>query len=146
MFILHSPAFEERPGDASEVWKEGAERLASIGVGGRARWDRIFRARLRRHSSGRQRLRALVGRRRQPAAQLAARRGGGAKRSGFLEVKPYIGPFPPSGTHDYEFTLYALRTDKLGVQPGATLQQFRQAAEQNSLGTATLMGKFTKIR
>jgi Raf kinase inhibitor-like YbhB/YbcL family protein len=71
---------------------------------------------------------------------------GDAKRSGFLEVKPYIGPFPPSGTHDYEFTLYALRTDRLGVQPGATLQQFRQAAEQNSLGTATLMGKFTKIR
>jgi Raf kinase inhibitor-like YbhB/YbcL family protein len=29
------------------------------------------------------------------------------------EVKPYAGPFPPSGTHDYEFTLYALKTDRL---------------------------------
>ena len=71
---------------------------------------------------------------------------GGGKSSGFLEVEPYIGPFPPSGTHDYEFTLYALSADRLGVRPGATLQQFRQAAEQNSLATATLIGKFTKIR
>jgi Raf kinase inhibitor-like YbhB/YbcL family protein len=62
------------------------------------------------------------------------------------EIKPYAGPFPPSGTHDYEFTLYALRTDTLGVRPGATLQEFRQAASQNSLGTASLIGKFTKIR
>jgi Raf kinase inhibitor-like YbhB/YbcL family protein len=72
----------------------------------------------------------------------------GAARSGnpdFTEIKPYGGPFPPSGTHDYEFTLYALRTDTLGVRPGATLQEFRQAAEQSSLATATLTGKFTKI-
>jgi Raf kinase inhibitor-like YbhB/YbcL family protein len=71
---------------------------------------------------------------------------GGGRSSGFLEIEPYIGPFPPSGTHDYEFTLYALSADRLGVRPGATLQQFRQAAEQNSLATATLIGKFTKIR
>jgi Raf kinase inhibitor-like YbhB/YbcL family protein len=71
---------------------------------------------------------------------------GGGRSSGFLEVEPYIGPFPPSGTHDYEFRLYALSADRLGVRPGATLQQFRQAAEQNSLATATLIGKFTKIR
>jgi Raf kinase inhibitor-like YbhB/YbcL family protein len=64
----------------------------------------------------------------------------------YTEIKPYAGPFPPSGTHDYEFTLYALRTDTLGVRPGATLQEFRQAASQNSLGTAPLIGKFTKIR
>jgi Raf kinase inhibitor-like YbhB/YbcL family protein len=68
------------------------------------------------------------------------------RNSGITEVKPYIGPFPPSGTHDYEFTLYALSTDRLGVGPGATLQLFRQAAKQNSLATATLIGKFTKIR
>jgi Raf kinase inhibitor-like YbhB/YbcL family protein len=67
------------------------------------------------------------------------------RHPGFTEIEPYAGPFPPSGTHDYEFTLYALRTDRLGVRPGATLQEFRQAAEQNSLATATLIGKFTKI-
>jgi len=71
---------------------------------------------------------------------------GGGRSSGFLDVEPYVGPFPPSGTHDYEFTLYALSTDTLGVRPGATLQQFRQAAEQNSVATATLIGRFTKIR
>jgi Raf kinase inhibitor-like YbhB/YbcL family protein len=65
--------------------------------------------------------------------------------SGFTEIKPYAGPFPPSGTHDYEFTLYALSSDTLGARPGATLQEFRQAAVQNSLATATLIGKFTRI-
>lgn len=70
----------------------------------------------------------------------------GMSNPGFTEIKPYAGPFPPSGTHDYEFTLYALRTDTLDVRPGATLQEFRQAAEQNSLATATLIGTFTKIR
>jgi Raf kinase inhibitor-like YbhB/YbcL family protein len=72
--------------------------------------------------------------------------GAASKPSGWTEIKPYVGPFPPSGTHDYEFTLYALRTDGLGLQPGATLEAFRRAAEQNSLATAKLIGKFTKIR
>jgi Raf kinase inhibitor-like YbhB/YbcL family protein len=68
-----------------------------------------------------------------------------SRSSDFTEIEPYVGPFPPSGTHDYEFTLYALRTDRLGLRPGASLQEFRRAAEQNSLGTATLIGKFTRI-
>jgi Raf kinase inhibitor-like YbhB/YbcL family protein len=62
------------------------------------------------------------------------------------EVTQYAGPFPPSGTHDYEFTLYALKTDKLGVPAGARLEAFTQAAERNSLATARLVGKFTKMR
>jgi Raf kinase inhibitor-like YbhB/YbcL family protein len=70
----------------------------------------------------------------------------GSRSPSYTEIKPYAGPFPPSGTHDYEFTLYALRTDTLGVRPGATLQEFRQAASQNSLATASLIGKFTKTR
>jgi Raf kinase inhibitor-like YbhB/YbcL family protein len=69
----------------------------------------------------------------------------GGTDPGFTEIKPYAGPFPPSGTHDYEFTLYALQTDRLGIKPGATLQEFRQAVELDSLATATLIGKFTKI-
>jgi Raf kinase inhibitor-like YbhB/YbcL family protein len=64
---------------------------------------------------------------------------------GFIQVEPYVGPFPPTGTHDYQFTLYALSIDSLGVRPGASLQEFRQAADRNSLATATLIGKFTKI-
>ena len=66
--------------------------------------------------------------------------------SDFTEIEPYAGPFPPSGTHEYEFTLYALRTDRLGVRPAAALEAFRNVAEQNSLATATLIGRFTKIR
>jgi Raf kinase inhibitor-like YbhB/YbcL family protein len=69
-----------------------------------------------------------------------------SKPPGWTEIKPYVGPFPPSGTHDYEFTLYALPNDRLGLQPGATLEAFRRAVEQRSLATATLIGKFTKIR
>jgi Raf kinase inhibitor-like YbhB/YbcL family protein len=72
--------------------------------------------------------------------------GAASRQSGWTEIKPYVGPFPPSGTHDYEFTLYALRTDVLGLRPGATLEAFRRAAEQNSIATATLIGRFTKIK
>ena len=64
----------------------------------------------------------------------------------FSEIKAYEGPFPPSGTHDYQFTLYALRSDNLGVAPGAKLQDFRKAAEQNLLAKTALIGKFSKIR
>ncbi len=81
------------------------------------------------------------------SAQLSSLPAGAASNpSAWTELKPYVGPFPPSGTHDYEFTVYALSTDRLGLQPGATLEAFRRAAEQNSLATATLIGKFTKIR
>jgi Raf kinase inhibitor-like YbhB/YbcL family protein len=70
----------------------------------------------------------------------------GGRNSGFTELEPYAGPFPPSGTHDYEFRLYALRTDRLGIRPGATLEAFRLVAEEKSLATSRLIGKFTKIR
>ena len=70
----------------------------------------------------------------------------GSRDTDFTELEPYAGPFPPSGTHDYEFRLYALKTDRLGVRPGAKLEAFRQIAEENSLATARLIGKFTKIR
>jgi len=80
-------------------------------------------------------------------AQLSALPEGAATDpSTWTELKAYVGPFPPSGTHDYEFTLYALSTDSLGLQPGVTLESFRSAAEGNALATTTLIGKFTKIR
>jgi Raf kinase inhibitor-like YbhB/YbcL family protein len=69
-----------------------------------------------------------------------------ASSPGFTEIKPYQGPFPPSGTHDYQFTLYALRTDSLGVAQGANLAEFRKTAEENLLSKTALVGKFTKIR
>jgi Raf kinase inhibitor-like YbhB/YbcL family protein len=68
-----------------------------------------------------------------------------SKLSAWIELKPYVGPFPPSGTHDYEFTLYALSTDRLRLQPGVPLDAFRRAVAQNTLATATLIGKFTRL-
>jgi Raf kinase inhibitor-like YbhB/YbcL family protein len=71
---------------------------------------------------------------------------GAAMPTGSREVKPYAGPFPPSGTHDYEFTLYALRTDRLDLPEKVSLEAFTKAADANALATAKLVGKFTKIR
>jgi Raf kinase inhibitor-like YbhB/YbcL family protein len=74
---------------------------------------------------------------------------GAASRSGGLtgarELEPYAGPFPPSGTHDYEFTIYALDTQTLDLRSNAGLEEFMRAAEAHSLATATLVGKFTKL-
>jgi Raf kinase inhibitor-like YbhB/YbcL family protein len=71
---------------------------------------------------------------------------GSAMPAGSREVRPYAGPFPPSGTHDYEFTLYALATDRLDLPKKASLEAFTRAVEPNVLATAKLVGKFTRIR
>ena len=73
---------------------------------------------------------------------------GVASGSGLAEAKqlqPYVGPFPPSGTHDYEFTLYALNTETLDLPSSASLEDFNRAAEASSLARSTLVGKFTRI-
>jgi Raf kinase inhibitor-like YbhB/YbcL family protein len=63
--------------------------------------------------------------------------------AGSHELKPYAGPFPPSGTHEYEFTLYALGTEP-SLPAKATLAQFLETVESNILATARLTGTFTK--
>jgi Raf kinase inhibitor-like YbhB/YbcL family protein len=60
------------------------------------------------------------------------------------EVKTYSGPFPPSGTHDYELTVYALDTDHVDLPANASLQEFEEAVEPHTIETATLVGTFTK--
>ncbi len=65
---------------------------------------------------------------------------------GSRELKAYVGPFPPSGTHNYEFTLYALKTDKLDLPEKVTLDMFTSAVKKNSLATAKLVGTFTKVK
>jgi Raf kinase inhibitor-like YbhB/YbcL family protein len=69
---------------------------------------------------------------------------GDAVPQGALEVSPYSGPLPPSGSHDYEFTLYALDTPDLDLPRDPSLGEFEAAAEPHTLATATLMGTFTK--
>ena len=66
--------------------------------------------------------------------------------AGSKELKAYTGPNPPSGAHDYEFTLYALKTDTLDLPQKVSLNVFRQVVEQSSLATAKLVGKFAKNR
>ena len=145
MFRLTSPAFE----DGQEIAQKFGKRAQNISPP--LQWDgvpdgtRSFALTfVDLHPVARGYVHWLVA---DLSPQLSSLPGGAAseRNPGFTEIEPYAGPFPPSGTHDYELTLYALRTDRLGVRPGATLQEFRQAAEQNSLATATLIGKFTKI-
>jgi Raf kinase inhibitor-like YbhB/YbcL family protein len=71
--------------------------------------------------------------------------GGPGRLAGARELKPYVGPFPPSGTHDYELTIYALDTQQLDLPGNAGLEEFTRAAEAHSVATATLVGKFTKL-
>lgn len=53
------------------------------------------------------------------------------------------GPCPPSGTHHYVFTLYALDT-YLGLKEGASLKEVQSAMQGHILAQATLTGLFSK--
>ncbi|MDI9636359.1 YbhB/YbcL family Raf kinase inhibitor-like protein [Kamptonema cortianum] len=55
----------------------------------------------------------------------------------------YNGPNPPSGTHHYYFTLYALDAP-LALPSGLTSDQLQQAMKDHILGKAILVGTFTK--
>ena len=53
----------------------------------------------------------------------------------------YIGPCPPSGTHRYIFTLYALDT-KMYLNDGAPIERFNAAISGHIMETAELMAKY----
>ncbi len=53
----------------------------------------------------------------------------------------YVGPCPPSGTHRYIFTLYALDTE-LYLNEGASIEQFNAAISGHTLATAGLLAKY----
>lgn len=55
----------------------------------------------------------------------------------------YNGPNPPSGTHHYHFTLYALDAS-LALPSGLTSDQLQQAMKDHILGKADMIGTFTK--
>lgn len=55
----------------------------------------------------------------------------------------YGGPCPPSGTHRYIFTLYALDT-QLDLPDGASKSQVLQAMEGHVLARAELAGRYTR--
>lgn len=56
----------------------------------------------------------------------------------------YTGPCPPTGTHRYFFTLYALDLQTLGVSEGATRNDVEKAMSGHILAQAQLMGKYSR--
>lgn len=55
----------------------------------------------------------------------------------------YGGPCPPSGTHRYIFTVYAVDAD-LGLGSGATKEEVLGAISGHVLAEAALMGTYTR--
>jgi len=55
--------------------------------------------------------------------------------------REYGGPCPPSGTHRYVFTLYALDTEHLEV---ANEDDFFEKVKEHTLGKAELMGLYKR--
>lgn len=64
--------------------------------------------------------------------------------SGVREVHPYEGPFPPSGTHEYDFMLYALDVETVDIPAGAGAEDFLRATEGHVLAAAQLLANFTR--
>ena len=78
-------------------------------------------------------------------SSLAENAAAGRMPPGSRELRAYAGPFPPSGTHDYLFTIYALGVERLELAEGASLDAFVQAVRSSSLDEARLVGRFTKL-
>jgi Raf kinase inhibitor-like YbhB/YbcL family protein len=57
----------------------------------------------------------------------------------------YGGPCPPSGKHRYFFKLYAL-SETLPLVGKVTKEQLEMAMKDKTLGTATLMGTYKRIK
>lgn len=61
----------------------------------------------------------------------------GAGRNG------WTAPCPPSGTHHYHFTLYAV-SKPLGLRPGVTADELRAAVKDATIATAELVATYAK--
>jgi len=55
--------------------------------------------------------------------------------------KSYGGPCPPSGTHRYVFTVYALKKEKMA---GVTKDNFLQKVSENQIAKALLIGLYKR--
>jgi Raf kinase inhibitor-like YbhB/YbcL family protein len=56
----------------------------------------------------------------------------------------YVGPCPPSGTHRYIFTVYALDVPSLNLAEGASRDQVSNAVQGHVLAQGMLMGRYTR--
>ena len=72
---------------------------------------------------------------------------GGPLPTGSQEVtndfgkKSYGGPCPPSGTHRYFFTIYALKEDSLGK---VSKSDFLKKVKENQIASAQIMGRYQR--
>lgn len=71
--------------------------------------------------------------------------GGAAHGVNDFEQLGWGGPCPPSGTHRYRFTLYALDAE-LSLPPGATKEEVLKAMEGHVLDQQQLTGHYTRAR
>ena len=60
------------------------------------------------------------------------------------DTHAYGGPNPPSGTHEYHFTLYAMNVPFLNLGSHAHIREVMDAMEGHVLLKTTLIGKYTK--
>lgn len=67
---------------------------------------------------------------------------GGVQAENSAGVARYVGPCPPSGTHRYRFTIYAL-SDRTGLSEGAPLNEALDAIGANVMSRGTLTGTFS---
>lgn len=73
-----------------------------------------------------------------PAGPLPA----GAKEvTNDFNKKPYGGPCPPSGTHRYFFTIYALKVSDLG---SVSKKDFLKRVKENQLASAEIIGLYKR--
>jgi Raf kinase inhibitor-like YbhB/YbcL family protein len=75
--------------------------------------------------------------------QSGAEPGGGVQGNNSWRRSDYGGPCPPSGTHRYFFSLFALDT-RLNLGPGLTRLQVEQAMEGHVMGQGQLMGRYSR--
>lgn len=69
--------------------------------------------------------------------------GGGRQGKNDFRKIGYGGPCPPSGTHRYVFTLYALDSTS-GLPAGASRKDLLAAMREHVLGQATLTGTYSR--
>jgi Raf kinase inhibitor-like YbhB/YbcL family protein len=68
----------------------------------------------------------------------------GAKQAKNSAGRPsYFGPCPPSGTHHYRFTVYAL-SEATGLRDGAQLEEALQAIDSRTLTRGRLTGLYSR--
>jgi len=82
-----------------------------------------------------------------PASTTSVGRGevpaGGVQARNSAGEASYFGPCPPSGTHRYRFTVYAL-SEPTGLDPGAGLDEAVTAIDRLAVARGRLTGTYQR--